>query len=83
MIVHIESDVRLYSVLDTVVMSGEYIFGSVLFGTLVGVSTFSGMWFELLMTSTGQVGLGVGSWIANELTWVCLQINSIIFRDLT
>ena len=35
--------------LDTVVMSGDDVCGSVVFGTLVGV--FSVMWSELLMTS--------------------------------
>ena len=35
--------------LDTVVISGEYVCCSVVFGTLVGV--FSVMWSELLMTS--------------------------------
>ena len=40
---------RLYSVLDTVVISGDEVCCSVVFGTLVGV--FSGMWSELLMTS--------------------------------
>ena len=35
--------------LDTVVMSGDYVCCSVVFGTLVGV--FSVMWSELLMTS--------------------------------
>ena len=35
-------DVRLYSVLDTVVISGEDVCSSVVFGTLVGV--FSVMW---------------------------------------
>ena len=42
-------DVRLYSVLDTVVISGEDVCCSVVFGTLVGV--FSVMWSEVLMTS--------------------------------
>ena len=37
--------------LDTVVVSGEDICCSVVFGTLVGVSVFSGVWSELLMTS--------------------------------
>ena len=37
---------RLYSVLDTVVISGEHVCCSVMFGTLVCV-----MWCELLMTS--------------------------------
>ena len=48
LIVH---DVRLYSVLDTVVISGEDVCCSVVFGTLVGVSVFSVMWSKLLMTS--------------------------------
>ena len=34
-------DVRLYSVLDTVVISGKYVCCSVVFGTLVGVFMFS------------------------------------------
>ena len=37
--------------LDTVVMSGDDVCCSVVFGTLVGVFVFSVMWFELLMTS--------------------------------
>ena len=37
--------------LDTVVISGEDVCCSVLFGTLVGVFVFSVMWSELLMTS--------------------------------
>ena len=36
--------------LDTVVISGEDVYGSVVFGTLVGV--FCVMWSELLVTST-------------------------------
>ena len=43
-------DVRLYSALDTVVITGEDVSCRVVFGTLVGV--FSVMWSELLMTST-------------------------------
>ena len=42
---------RLYSVLDTVVVSGDDVCCSVVFGTLVGVFMFSVMWSELLMTS--------------------------------
>ena len=41
----------MYSVLDTVVTSGEDVCCSVVFDTLVGVSVFSVMWSELLMTS--------------------------------
>ena len=37
--------------LDTVVMSGDDVCCSVVFGTLVGVFVFSFMWSELLMTS--------------------------------
>ena len=37
--------------LDTVVMSGNDVCCSVVFGTLVGVFVFSVMWSELLMTS--------------------------------
>ena len=44
-------DVRLYSVLDTVVISGEDVCCSVVFDTLVGVFVFSVMWSELLMAS--------------------------------
>ena len=44
-------DVRLYSVLDTVVISGDDVCCSVVFGTLVGVLVFSVMLSELQMTS--------------------------------
>ena len=37
--------------LDTVVMPGDDVCCSVVFGTLVGVFVFSVMWSELLMTS--------------------------------
>ena len=37
--------------LDTVVISGEYVCCSVVFGTLDGVFVFNVMWSELLMTS--------------------------------
>ena len=39
------------SVLDTMVISGDYVCCSVVFGNLVGVFVFSVMWSELLMTS--------------------------------
>ena len=44
-------DVRLYSVLDTMVKSGDEVCCSVVFGTLVGVFVFGVMWSEWLMTS--------------------------------
>ena len=37
--------------LDTVVISGDDVCCSVVFGTLAGVMVFSVMWSELLMTS--------------------------------
>ena len=37
--------------LDTVVISGDDVCCSVVFGTLVGVSVCSGMWSEFLTTS--------------------------------
>ena len=40
----------MYSVLDTVVISGEYVCCSEVFGNLVGVFVFCVMWSELLMT---------------------------------
>ena len=43
--------VQLYSVLDTVVLSGEDICCSAVFGTLVGMSVFSVIWSELMLTS--------------------------------
>ena len=43
--------VRLYSVVDIVVMSGEVVCCSVVCGTLVGVSVFSMMCSELLIMS--------------------------------
>ena len=51
MIICFVHDARLNSVLDTVLISGEDVCYSVVFGTLVGVFVFSVMWSELLMTS--------------------------------
>ena len=44
-------DVRLYSVLDTVVISGDDVCCMVVFDTLVGMYVYSVMWSELLMPS--------------------------------
>ena len=46
--------------LDTVVISGDDVCCSVVFGTLVGVFVFSVMWFELLMTS----GISCPLWLS-------------------
>ena len=40
--------------LDTVVISGENVCYSVVFGTLVGVLVFNVMWSDLLMTECGM-----------------------------
>ena len=51
--------------LDTVVMSGDDVCCSVVFGTLVGVFVFSVMWSELLMTSAvlcGHHGTSAREW---------------------
>ena len=45
-------NVRLYSVLETLVIYCEDVCCSVVFVTLVGVFVFSDMWSELLITST-------------------------------
>ena len=37
--------------LDTVVIFGDYVCCSVVFGTLVGMFVFNVMWSEMLMTS--------------------------------
>ena len=44
-------NVRLESVPDSAVMSGDDARCSVVFGTLAGVFVFSAMWYELPMTS--------------------------------
>ena len=44
-------DVRLYGVLDTLVISDDDVCCSVVFGTMVGVFVFSVMCSELLMPS--------------------------------
>ena len=44
-------DVRFYSVLDTVVISGDDVCCSVVFGSLVGVFVFCVIWSELQITS--------------------------------
>ena len=51
MIVRVELSTMSDCVMDTVVISGEEVCCSVVFGTLVGVFVFSVMWSELLMTS--------------------------------
>ena len=43
--------VRLYSVVEIVVISGDVACCSVVYGTLVGVSVFSIMCYELLIMS--------------------------------
>ena len=61
--------------LDTVVMSGDDVCCSVVFGTLVGVFVFSVMWSELLMTSAISCPLVVISVRVPE-SGVCVHISS-------
>ena len=60
-------DVRLYSVLDTVVISVDDVCCSAVFNTLVVVFVFSVMWSELLMTSVISCTL----WSSVYETGVC------------
>ena len=47
-------DVRLYSVLNIVIISGEDVCCSVVFGTLVGVFVFSVMDFHFITLSANE-----------------------------
>ena len=60
---------RLYSVLDTVVISGEYVCCSVVFGTLVGAFVFSVTWSELLMTSAFCCSLWSSVYECHKVVW--------------
>ena len=53
--------------LDTVVISGEYVCCSVVLGTLVGMSVFSVIWSELLMTSA--ISCPLWSSVASAREW--------------
>ena len=70
-------NVRLYSVLDTMVISGYLVYCKVVFGTLAGVIIFSVMWSELLNDvllwgySGTLCGCG-GSCDCDALTVVCV-----------
>ena len=66
--------------LDTVVMSGDDVCCSVVFGTLVGVFVFSVMWSELLITSAISCPL----WSSvNECKRVeCAFTSPVRLRDL-
>ena len=59
---------------DTVVMSGDDVCCSVVFGTLVGVFVFSVMWSELLMTSAIRLSSVVISVRVPE-SGVCVHIS--------
>ena len=62
--------------LDTVVMSGDDVCCSVVFGTLVGVFVFSVMWSELLMTSAISCPLWSSSPVRTEcgmFVMYCMQ----------
>ena len=55
--------------LDTVVMSGDAVCCSVVFGTLVGVFVSSVMWSELLMTSAISCPLWSSVYECHKVEW--------------
>ena len=59
--------------LDTVVISGDEVFCSVVLGTLVGVFGFSVMWTELLMTSA--ISWPLWSSVYECQSGVCVHIS--------
>ena len=61
--------------LDTVVMSGDDVCCSVVFGTLVGVFVFSVMWSELLMTSAIKLSSVVIISVRVPESGVCVHIS--------
>ena len=69
-------DVLLYSVLDTVVISGDDVCCSVVFGTLVGVFMFSVMWSELLNISALGCPL-------RSLVYECQRVDSAFISPVS
>ena len=61
--------------LDTVVMSGDYVCYSVVFGTLFGVFVFSVMWSELQMTSAISCPLWSSVYECQRVE-MCVHISS-------
>ena len=59
--------------LDTVVMSGDDVCCSVVFGTLVGVFVFSVMWCELLITSAISCALWSSVYECGMFVMYCMQ----------
>ena len=55
--------------LDTVVISGEDVCCSVVFGTLVGVFVFSVMWSDLRMTDILLLVVLCGHQCTSAITW--------------
>ena len=66
-------DVRLYSVLVTVVISGDDLCCSVVFGPLVGAFVYCVMWSELLMTSAISCTLCISVRVPES--GVCVHIS--------
>ena len=63
--------------LDTVVISGEDVCCSVVFGTLAGVSLFSVIWYELLMPSTISCPLrGISVRVPESVVRVSVMLTS-------
>ena len=64
----------MYSVLDTVVISGEVVCCSVVFDTLVDVFVFSIMWSEMLMTSAIRCPLWSSVYKCHNVECVCTSL---------
>ena len=62
--------VRLYSVLDIVVIFGDDVGCSVVFGSLVGVFVFSVMWSGFLMTSAIRCPLWLSLYKCQRVKYV-------------
>ena len=65
--------------LDTVVMSGDDVCCSVVFGTLIGVFVFSVMWSEFLMTSaiTSPVRTECGMFVMYCIQ-CCMSVSAVL-----
>ena len=70
--------------LDTVVMSGDDVCCSVVFGTLVGVFVFSVMWSELLMTSAISCPLWSSVYECQrvECAFTCSHVRDVLYAVL-
>ena len=66
--------------LDTLVLSGDDVCCSVVFGTLVGVFVFSVMWSELQMTSAINCHqcTSAREWILMYCMQCCMSVSAVL-----